>query len=137
MTTLHILGIFSIALNGFLAWYVIKILRKFVYISENLADLFLTIKAFQVFVSSMYSMESFYGEPMIQELVMRIKEVSEEMEVFRDIFEYSLDAELEEELDATTEEKTPPYNPKNQCCNSKLINQSVPQYPKYKQLSTI
>ena len=107
MTTLHILGIFSIALNGFLAWYVIKILRKFVYISENLADLFLTIKAFQVFVSSMYCMESFYGEPMIQELVMRIKEVSEEMEVFRDIFEYSLDAELEEELDATTEEKTP------------------------------
>ena len=30
MTTFHILGIFSIALNGFLAWYVIKILRKFI-----------------------------------------------------------------------------------------------------------
>lgn len=107
MTTLHFIGICSLALNGFLIWYVIKILKKFVYISENLADLFLTVKAFQAFVSSMYSMESFYGEPMIQELVMRIKEVSEEMELFRDIFEYSLDAELEEELNATTEEKTP------------------------------
>tara|TARA_R110002020_G_C16307887_1_gene773582 strand:+ start:3403 stop:3735 length:333 start_codon:yes stop_codon:yes gene_type:complete len=107
MTTIHILSVCSIALNAFLIWYIIKILKKFVYISDNLADLFLTIKAFQVFVSSMYSMESFYGEPMIQELVMRIKDVSEEMEMFRDVFEYSLDAELEEELDATPEDPTP------------------------------
>jgi len=77
------------------------------YISENLADLFLTVKAFQIFIKSMYSMDSFNGEPMIQELIMRIKDVSEEMEVFRDIFEYSLDDELEEELDAATEDQTP------------------------------
>tara|TARA_R110002020_G_scaffold27398_2_gene88287 strand:- start:681 stop:1013 length:333 start_codon:yes stop_codon:yes gene_type:complete len=107
MTTLEILLMCSTILNGLLIWYIIKILRKFMYISDNLADLFLTTKAFRIFVKSMYSMDSFYGEPMIQELVMRIKEVSDEMEMFRDIFEYSLDTELEEELDATTEEKTP------------------------------
>ena len=107
MMTPDLLLIGSAVLNGLLIWYIIKILRKFMYISDNLADLFLTIKAFRIFVKSMYSMESFYGEPMIQELVMRIKEVSDEMEMFRDIFEYSLDTELEEELDATTEEKTP------------------------------
>ena len=105
MTTIHLLGICSIVLNGFLIWYVIKILKKFMYISDNMADLFLTIKAFQAFVGTMYSMESFYGEPMIQELVMRIKEVSEEMEMFREVFEYSLDTELEEELNATAEDQ--------------------------------
>ena len=99
--------ILSLLVNVGLMWYLTKMLRKFVFISDNLADLFLTTKAFQVFVKSMYSMDSFYGEPMIQELIARIREVSEEIEKFRDIFEYSLDAELEEELDAAQEDEAP------------------------------
>ena len=55
-------------------------------------------------------MTSYHGEPIIQELVVKIQEVSEEMENFRGIFEYTLDEELEEELnaveDATQEENT-------------------------------
>tara|TARA_R110002051_G_scaffold233527_2_gene295072 strand:- start:685 stop:837 length:153 start_codon:yes stop_codon:yes gene_type:complete len=49
-------------------------------------------------------MDSYHGEPMIQELVYRIKEANVEMEEFREIFEFSLDEELEEELNATEEE---------------------------------
>ena len=67
-----LLGI-SALLNGLLIWYIIKLLRKFVFISENLADLFLTTKAFQVFLSSMYSMENYHGEPMVQELIAFMK----------------------------------------------------------------
>jgi len=48
-------------------------------------------------------MENYHGEPMIQELVHRINEVTEEMGNFRDIFEYTLDEELEEELNAAEE----------------------------------
>ena len=103
---LYLLFAVSILLNGILVWYIIMLLRKFVFISENMADLFLTVKAFQVFASSMYSMDSYHGEPMIQELVVRIREVGLEMEDFRDIFEYGLDAELEEELNAAQEEKS-------------------------------
>jgi len=44
-------------------------------------------------------MDSFHGEPIIQELVFRIKEVNEEMSNFRDIFEYTIDAELDQELE--------------------------------------
>ena len=69
------------------------------FISENLSDLFLVTKAFQVFVGNLYSMDSYHGEPMIQELIFRVKQVSEEIEVFRDTFEYTLDEELEDELD--------------------------------------
>jgi len=89
----------SVALNVLLLWYVQRLLRKFMYISQTLADLHLTTKAFQVFVRSLYSMNNYHGEPMIQELVMRIDEVQQEIEVFRDVFEYTLDEELEEELD--------------------------------------
>ena len=105
---IYIYLIGSSLLNLFLLWYVVKILRKFIFISETYSDLFLMTKAFQVFVRSLYSMDSYHGEPMVQELILRIKEVVDEIDNFRDIFEHTLDIELEEELDqALEEEKTP------------------------------
>jgi hypothetical protein len=88
----------SLMLNCLLIWYVIRILKKFIFISENMSDLFFTTKAFQVFIKNLYSMENYHGEPMIQEMVGRIGEVNQEIENFRGIFEYTLDEELEEEL---------------------------------------
>jgi len=54
-------------------------------------------------------MNSFHGEPIIQELVERVGIVLREIEVFRDVFEYTLDEELEEELNEIeqSEENTP------------------------------
>ena len=49
-------------------------------------------------------MEMFYGEPVIQDLITRTKFVIEEIEIFRDIFEYTLDEELEEEIDGIATE---------------------------------
>ena len=94
----------SVLLNGLVVWYAINLLRKLMFISENLSALYLTFISFTVFTKSLYSMEMFYGEPMIQELMARTKEVLEEVEGFREIFEYTLDEEIEEELDAAEEE---------------------------------
>lgn len=102
--TFYIFVACSAVLNFLLLWYIGRLLRKFYFISENLADLFLTLRSFQVFTTNMYSMDSYHGEPMIQELVYRIKETNVEMEEFREIFEFTLDEELEEELNATEEE---------------------------------
>lgn len=96
---IHIVLIISLAINVLLGWYISRILQKFIFISDNMSDLFLTTKAFHVFVKDMYSMDSFHGEPIIQELVLRIREVNEEMSNFREIFEYTIDAELEQELE--------------------------------------
>ena len=98
MLAFIILGI-SLALNIGLIWYVVRILRKFIFISENLSDLFLTTKAFEVFSKSLYSMNSYNGEPMIEELIYKIKDVNFEIDGFRDIFEYTIDEELEQELE--------------------------------------
>ena len=72
--------------------------------------MFLTFRSFEVFAKSLYNMEMFYGEPIIQELVERSTDVREDVEVFREIFEYTLDYEIEMELDdAETEiEENPP-----------------------------
>lgn len=104
MIYLVAIAVFSVLFNIFLVWYLVRMLRKFLFISENLSDLFLVTKAFQVFVVNLYSMESYHGEPMIQEMVHRIKQVSDEIDVFRDTFEYTLDEELEDELDDVYQE---------------------------------
>jgi hypothetical protein len=44
-------------------------------------------------------MEMFYGEPIIQELLDKTREARAEIENFRSIFEYTLDYEMEMELD--------------------------------------
>ena len=105
MTTLYLFLIMSVLLNAGLIWYAVRILRKFVFISENLSDLFLTTKAFQVFITSLFGMENYHGEPMIEELLFKIRQVNEEIDMFREIFQYTLDEELEEELNAAAEEK--------------------------------
>ena len=99
----------SVALNIFLLWYVVKLLRKFLFISSTISDLYLTAKAFQVFVKTLYGMNNYHGEPMVQELIHRIKEMLDEIEAFREVFEPTLDIEIEEELNgAETEEEAPP-----------------------------
>jgi len=108
--TLYIIMAVSLTVNIFLGWYLIKILKKFIFISETIADLYLTAKAFQVFVKSMYSMDTYHGEPLIQELITRLKDLGDEIENFREVFEPTLDEEiereLEEELNAPEEETT-------------------------------
>ena len=93
----------SVILNLLLGWYVVKLLRKFFFISENLADLFLILRALQTFVEGMYSTDTYHGEPTLQELIFRLRETTVELENFRSIFEYTLDEELEDELDAAQE----------------------------------
>ena len=98
--SLYITLAVSVSVNILLGWYITRLLRKFMFISASIADLYLTTKAFQIFVKGMYSMDSYHGEPMIQELISRLREVGEEIELFRSVFEHSLDQELEDELNA-------------------------------------
>ena len=62
-----------------------------------------TIAEYVSHVKSVHDMEMFYGEPVIQDLINRTKVVLEETERFRDTFEYTLDYELEEELNDIAE----------------------------------
>ena len=74
------------------------------FVSDNLGDLYLATKAFLIFTASMYSMDKYHGEPMIQELLYRLKDINNEVEIFREIFEYTLDEDL------YTKEFTIPYH---------------------------
>jgi len=108
MTNFIIAGVLSILLNILLIWYVVRLLQKLLYISENITSLFIVTKDFQAFAKSLYSMDSYHGEPLIQELIFRVKDVTSEIEMFRDTFEYTLDEEEEEEFYGRSEEAYTP-----------------------------
>lgn len=107
--TYIIVLILSLLLNITLIWYSVRLLRTLLFVSDNLADMYFTLRSFSIFVKSLYGMNSFHGEPIIQELVERVGDVLREIEVFRHVFEHTLDEKLEEELDEIekSEENTP------------------------------
>ena len=97
-TVLGITVALSVIFNFFLIWYLKEVLSKLFFVSENIADLYFATKTLQIFSKSMYGMDTYHGEPIIQELIIRIQEVDEEIEKFREIFEYTIDEELEKEF---------------------------------------
>jgi len=100
----------SVILNIFLVWYLAKVLSKLLYTSDNIGDLYITFRMFEDFVSSLYDMQMFYGEPIIEELIVKTRLVTEELETFEEIYSLTTDIEpLEEELKhdrSTVEEDT-------------------------------
>lgn len=100
---------FSLLLNIFLIWYVSKILGKLLYTSDNLGDLYVAFRIFEGFTTSMYNMEMFYGEPIMEELIAKTKLVCEEIEIFEEIYGLTTDLEMieEEMADDRSTEETP------------------------------
>ena len=101
--------VFSLLLNIGLVWYGVRLLRTLLFVSDNLGGLYFTFRSFSIFIKSLYGMNSFHGEPIIQELVERTRLLLDEIEIFREVFEYTLDEGLEEELNEIeqSEENTP------------------------------
>jgi hypothetical protein len=92
--------IFSIVLNVVLIWYIKNILTKLFFVSENIDDLLHTTKEFSEHLTGLYGLETFYGEPVLENLVHHSKLVVEEIK--RHHSTYSL---LEEEPDLEEDEE--------------------------------
>jgi len=89
----------SVILNILLVWYISNVLSKLLYTSDNIGDLYIAFRMFEDFITSLYDMQMFYGEPIIEELITKTKLVVEELERFEDIYSLTTDIEpLEEEM---------------------------------------
>jgi len=94
MTWLILGLVVSLLINGLLVWYCFKVLAKLLYTSDNLGDLYIIFHEFEGFISSLYEMEMFYGEPIIEELIERTKMVQGELNKFEEIYSLTTDVEL-------------------------------------------
>ena len=97
--------IISVGLNALFIWYIIKILSKLLYMSDNLGDLYITFRSFEEYVDELFQMEIYHGEPVIEELIERTKAVREEVENFEQIYSLTTEMLIAEEEDATWPEE--------------------------------
>ena len=73
----------SVALNILCIWYIRNILKDYFYVLENLEDLFDVIDVFSAHLESVHALETFYGEPTLQNLIKHSKDVVGEIDTYK------------------------------------------------------
>jgi len=92
----------SIILNIFFVWYTRKLLLNLLYVSDNITSTLDKLDKFSGHLKSIHELETFYGEPVLQDLIRHSKQVVEDIEEYKEI--YTL-FEAEEDLEEFEEEK--------------------------------
>ena len=100
---IEVLLALSILANGFLIWYVIRLLKKFLNVSEELEDLFVVLEEYSEHVDVVYNLERFYGDTTLENLMRHTKATSEQAKIFRAI--YDVNYELGEDEEHADEEE--------------------------------
>ena len=96
--------ILSLIANGFAFWYISKILKKFLFISENLSDLVEIITTFRNHIKSIYSLEMYYGDETMQNLISHAVSLVELLEEYEDIYSITEPLSVGEEEEFNNEE---------------------------------
>ena len=106
MIIMSIILMLSVAINALLGWYMFKLLRRFLFLSDSLDDLFDQLDGYTVHIQNVHSLETFYGEPVLQNLMNHSKDVTEYVDNFRNIFDDAKDS-LELDEDEETDDGQP------------------------------
>ena len=102
MILLSIILTVSVAINIVLGWYLFRLLKRFLFLSDNLDDLFDQLDGYTLHIENVHSLETFYGEPVLQNLMNHSKEVVDYIDDFRNDFDDTKDVledDEEQELD--------------------------------------
>jgi|TARA_Y100000310_G_C20689619_1_gene821360 hypothetical protein len=89
-------------LNIALIWYIKSILSKFVFLSENIDDMFHSLDEYSQHLESLYQLETYYGDATLEALIKHSRVVTENVKKFKDV--YSLEELEEPEEDGDEEE---------------------------------
>ena len=102
MILLSVILTLSIVINIVLGWYLFRLLKRFLFLSDNLDDLFDQLDGYTLHIENVHSLETFYGEPVLQNLMNHSKEVVDYVDDFRNDFDDTKDVledDEEQELD--------------------------------------
>lgn len=105
--SLSILLCLSAAAIVLLVWYIKKMLKELLFMSDNVLQLRVSMGDFVSHIEGIHSQETYYGDPTIEGLIQHSKEIVEEIKDFEDI--YSLSQE-ETPQDLFGEEENGPEN---------------------------
>jgi len=86
MITLIILLTLSVGINIFLVVYLRWLLKKFVFLSENIGDLLSSIDGFSKHLESVHELETFYGDVTLKNLINHSQQIVRDVEAYKDIY---------------------------------------------------
>tara|TARA_Y100000310_G_scaffold233032_2_gene235871 strand:- start:1718 stop:2074 length:357 start_codon:yes stop_codon:yes gene_type:complete len=115
MIVLLISLVLSLGINVFFVIYVRWLLKKLVFLSENIGDMLSSMSTFSSHLEAVHELESYYGDTTLENLIQHSKQVVEEVEIYKEIytlFNEKEDAELERLFERegfyATEQEEPP-----------------------------
>ena len=100
---LSLVLVISITMNCFAFWYIRKVVDKFTFISENLADLVMVVENYKEHLKQVYKMEMFYGDETLEYLMSHTRSLLVILEDYDDIYKISLPTEPSEAGDQEIE----------------------------------
>ena len=86
----------SIAFNVFFIWYIRNLLSQLYFVANNMSDLVDETISFRDHLSSVYELETFYGDETLAGLLAHVGQYSETLSDFEEIYAL-LDEEDEKE----------------------------------------
>ena len=104
--------IISIFANGVFWWYLRRLLKKFIFISQNLLDLVEVVENYHEHLKHVNNMDTYNGDETIEYLLRHTQSLMEIMEDYRDVYDISIP--LEDEQEAQQDAKTNPEYPTTQ-----------------------
>ena len=99
MITAVIITVLSVSLNILFIWYLRRILKDLLFVSETIGDLFEDIDNFSSHLENVHSLETFYGDETLQNLIRHSRDLLDEFDQYKNILDLTSEEETEEELD--------------------------------------
>jgi predicted PurR-regulated permease PerM len=78
--------VLSFCLNVLLLWYIRRMLKQMLNVSDNMGNLVEDLASYQNHLQQLYEMEMYYGEPSIKNLIVHSRQVIEHVKQFSDVY---------------------------------------------------
>ena len=97
----------ALVLIAFLVWDLRKLLKKFLFISQNIGDLVTVIENYYNHLKQVNNMDTYHGDETIQYLVKHTTSLIEILEDYRDVYDITVPLEdlQEDQIDDNTTDK--------------------------------
>lgn len=109
MVAISLTLLFSLIINGFCIWYIRNLLQRFLFISNNLADLIEMVSNYRAHLKAVYSLDMFYGDETLKALMEHTTMFSNILEDYEDVIEITEpidEIEMDGDEESQQEEQT-------------------------------
>jgi hypothetical protein len=96
--------IISAVVNLLFIWYVYNLLKKLLFVSDNMGEFLDTLQNYSEHIERIYNMETYYGDETIKQLLEHSKEIVKELKAYEEIYTLLEDDQEEEEAEEYGEE---------------------------------